>query len=311
MDISKNLLKLWTQNKGATMNKYLTNTLAICFFTISAYTSTSYATDFSDSEHQDYFKNHCPNPRQGGNSEYYSQFYEDYILSIVFSNSTKGYYIDVGANSPSFDSVTKHFYDKGWSGINIEPIEKLHALYRTERPRDISINTGISNEDGEIDFYILSSDLMSTGKKDFALSAENKGYTNQANTMKVTTLNKVITENPLDEITFLKIDVEGMEKEVLEGIDLKNFRPKLFVIESIVPFSHKRTDDQWKHILLNNNYRFMYFDSLNTYYVSEESFTELKDNFARAIKCNQLANEKYPEYKIENIFKHELDRLDI
>jgi hypothetical protein len=52
----------------------------------------------------------CPIPRQGGNNNFYEQFYEDYILSIVFSDIEKGFYVDVGANSPDFDSITKHFY---------------------------------------------------------------------------------------------------------------------------------------------------------------------------------------------------------
>ncbi len=252
------------------MKKYLTTLTGIFFFIIFIYTPTSYANPLADHE-LDYFKEFCPIPRQGGNTDYYSQFYEDYILSIIFSDIKKGIYVDVGANSPSYDSVTKHFYDKGWKGINIEPIEKIYALYNSERPRDININTGISNKIEKIDFYILSSDLMSTGKKDFALSAEKNGDKFTKNTMKVTTLNDILQKNPIDKITFLKIDVEGMEKEVLESIDLKLFRPNLFIIESIIPFSYKKTDSEWEHILLENNYRFMYFDSLNTYYVSEES----------------------------------------
>ena len=56
-----------------------------------------------------YFSATCQVPRQGGNANFYAQFYEDYILSIALSNIKKGHYIDVGANSPNIDSVTKHF----------------------------------------------------------------------------------------------------------------------------------------------------------------------------------------------------------
>jgi hypothetical protein len=104
-----------------------------------------------------YFGATCPVPRQGGNPNFYAQFYEDYILSIALSNIKNGHYIDVGANSPNIDSVTKHFYLEGWSGINIEPIEKFYDEYLTQRPNDTSINKGVSNTEGEIDFYILSS----------------------------------------------------------------------------------------------------------------------------------------------------------
>ena len=56
----------------------------------------------------------------------YSQYNEDIILTALLSDIKKGFYVDVGANYPETDSVTKKFYLSGWSGINIEPIETLH-----------------------------------------------------------------------------------------------------------------------------------------------------------------------------------------
>ena len=51
----------------------------------------------------------------------YAQNQEDVLLRREFPDCTNGFYIDVGANDPVWDSVTKHFYDRGWHGINIEP----------------------------------------------------------------------------------------------------------------------------------------------------------------------------------------------
>ena len=254
-----------------------------------------------------YFGATCPVPRQGGNPNFYAQFYEDYILSIALSNIKNGHYIDVGANSPNIDSVTKHFYLEGWSGINIEPIEKFYDEYITQRPNDISINKGASNTEGEIDFYILSSDLMSSGNIDFVNKAKDKGYDYKKETMKVTTLNNILIAYPIAPITFLKIDVEGMEKEVLEGIDLSKYRPSTLIIESIRPFSHMKAHEEWETILLKNNFTFVLFDSLNRYYVANEHLEELSENWNKAVRCYSLANEIYPEYKIENVYKHEVD----
>jgi len=254
-----------------------------------------------------YFNATCPIPRQGGNPNLYAQFYEDYILSIALSNIKKGHYVDVGANSPNFDSVTKHFYSQGWTGINIEPIKELYDEYLVQRPHDININKGASNIEGEIDFYILSSDLMSSGNLDFVNSAKAKGYDNKKQTIQVTTLNNILAAHPIAPITFMKIDVEGMEKETLEGLDLSKHRPSVMIIESIRPFSHAKVHDAWESILLHNNFTFVFFDSLNRYYVANEHLDELSENFDKAIKCYSLANEMYPEYKIENVFKHEVD----
>ncbi len=254
-----------------------------------------------------YFSATCPVPRQGGNPIFYAQFYEDYILSIALSNIKNGHYVDVGANSPNHDSVTKHFYLQGWTGINIEPIKKLYDEYLTQRPNDININKGVSNTEGEIDFYVLSSDLMSSGNLDFVNKAKEKGYDHKKETMKVTTLNNILTAHPVTPITFMKIDVEGMEKETLEGLDLSKYRPTVLIIESIRPFSHIKVHNEWEPILLKNNYTFVLFDSLNRYYVANEHLDELSGNFDKASKCYSLANEVHPEYKIENVFKHEVD----
>ena len=37
---------------------------------------------------------------------------------------SEGFYVDVGAADPEVDSVTHAFYERGWSGINIEPLDE-------------------------------------------------------------------------------------------------------------------------------------------------------------------------------------------
>lgn len=69
----------------------------------------------------------------------YSQNFEDVILNRFFKNTNIGFYVDVGAHDPIIDSVTKHFYDKGWSGINIEPVNLAFKKLQAERKRDINL----------------------------------------------------------------------------------------------------------------------------------------------------------------------------
>lgn len=68
--------------------------------------------------------------------------FEDIILAAVFRDLERGFYIDVGANNPISYNVTKHFYDKGWNGINIEPLKEECDLLCNDRPRDINLNRG-------------------------------------------------------------------------------------------------------------------------------------------------------------------------
>ncbi len=56
-----------------------------------------------------------------------------------------GFYIDVGANDPEKDSVTKLIYEQGWHGIKIEPSPEWES-----RGRDINIQAAALNKSGEI-----------------------------------------------------------------------------------------------------------------------------------------------------------------
>jgi len=69
----------------------------------------------------------------------YAQNFEDVMLWSCFGQLDSGFYIDIGADNPVTDSVTKNFYEKGWSGINIEPCENSFIKLQTNRPRDINI----------------------------------------------------------------------------------------------------------------------------------------------------------------------------
>jgi hypothetical protein len=57
----------------------------------------------------------------GHRTTWYAQHGEDRSLAGLLGRRRRGFYIDVGAWDPVQDSVTKHFYDRGWRGINVEP----------------------------------------------------------------------------------------------------------------------------------------------------------------------------------------------
>jgi hypothetical protein len=81
----------------------------------------------------------------------YAQNHEDVLLRRVFPDGTNGFYIDVGANDPVLDSVTKHFYDRGWHGINIEPQSGPYKRLCAERSNDLNLKIGLSNRDATLE----------------------------------------------------------------------------------------------------------------------------------------------------------------
>jgi hypothetical protein len=69
------------------------------------------------------------------------------------------------------------------------------------------------------------------------------------------------------EIHWLKIDVEGMEKRVLQGLALVQNKPWILVIESTAPNSRVSTHEDWEEMVLSAGYEFAYFDGLSRFYV--------------------------------------------
>lgn len=200
----------------------------------------------------------------------YAQNFEDVILARLFSSVEHGTYIDVGANHPVQDSVTKVFYDEGWRGVNIEPMSEYFQLLESFRPDDINIKQCASNVDGEtIQFVEVGGTGLSTG----IIARENElGEDHQIRTVSVTTctLNSVWKEHHLQDVHFLKVDVEGMESNVLEGLDLALFRPWVLIIESVDSGSLEPNYGSWEPRVLENDYNFMYFDGLNRVYAAQE-----------------------------------------
>lgn len=200
----------------------------------------------------------------------YAQNREDIILSTYFHDVEKGFYVDVGANEPAHDSVTKYFYDRGWAGINIEPSRKLIKKLNNQRPLDTNLNIGISDGDTEVMFReYLVGDGLSTFSK--AMQDEHKEQGRSVTEefveypVKVKTLKSVFDKYKVEHIHFLKVDVEGYEYEVIASNDWKKYRPEMICIEA----NHVFND--WRPLLKEANYTLVFNDGLNEYYVASEA----------------------------------------
>jgi hypothetical protein len=68
----------------------------------------------------------------------------------------------------------------------------------------------------------------------------------------------------------VSIDVEGMEKEVLLGFDLRKYRPWVMIIEAILPGIQIPVHEKWESLVLDAGYTMAYFDGANRFYVSNE-----------------------------------------
>lgn len=200
---------------------------------------------------------------------YYSQNREDLILSAFFPDIKKGFYVDVGGYDPDYDSVTKKFYKEGWSGINIEPQPDRHKKFLVSRKRDINLNIGISDRSGELTLRSYSNQGLSTFssviKEEYSILGVGETSTYTDLSVSVKTLEQVFDENGVKSIQFLKIDVEGLETEVIKGNDWKRYRPEVVCVEQ----NHAKSE--WRDILLQNDYTMCFDDGLNSYYTDNKT----------------------------------------
>lgn len=199
----------------------------------------------------------------------YAQNHEDVLLARALGDAGSGFYIDVGAYDPTQDSVTRHFYDRGWRGINIEPQPALAAKLRDARPRDVTLQVALSDHSGTALLYdatigdgVATIDEVQVGR------LRDAGQISGRSSVPVTTLAAVCAQHcdPQTPISFLKVDVEGHEREVLAGADWSRWRPRIVVVEATEPNTTRPSHQPWEPILLAAGYVFVQFDGLNRWY---------------------------------------------
>lgn len=261
----------------------------------------------------------------------YAQNYEDIMLWRALKHIEQGFYVDVGANDPIIDSVTKLFYDAGWSGINIDPVEKFIEKYHLLRERDVSISKAVSDEKGVMQLWQCDIPGWSTLDRTVVAKHESEGYEGYWSEVSINTLTAILDEQNVSDIHFLKVDVEGAEYPVLKGNDWSKYRPWIVLIEATVPNTQISDYDECEKLLLENQYHHIYSDGLNRYYVANEhseldvSFeyppnvfddfishresqlqSDLDEYYIRMVKAVNEANALYEK---EQVHKQEMENL--
>ena len=199
----------------------------------------------------------------------YAQNFEDVMLWRALSDVTPGNYIDIGAQDPVVDSVSRAFYEAGWRGIHVEPTLHYAAALRRDRPDELVIEAVIGAEAGLTTFYEIPETGLSTGIAGIAEHHQATGWKAIAHTLPEITLASLLDQLNGKDVHWLKIDVEGMEPEVLRGWGDHPARPWILVIESTVPNSQEPTHHAWIDEVTGRGYREVYFDGLSRYFLAE------------------------------------------
>lgn len=199
----------------------------------------------------------------------YSQNFEDLMLYRALGHIESGFYVDVGAQHPVRDSVTAAFYERGWRGINIEPVPKWARLLRRLRERDINLEVAIHPSADVVEIHEAPGGL-STSVSAYAEGYRANGLPIRSREVAATRLDAVLAAHAGRDIHFLKIDVEGAESLVLESISLDIHRPWIIVIEATRPGTPEVVSGKWEHLVVQAGYHRVYWDGLNVFYVAHE-----------------------------------------
>jgi FkbM family methyltransferase len=168
----------------------------------------------------------------------------DAVLASYFPSGYRGIFFDIGAYEPINISNSYHFEMNHWDVHCFEANTLLIDILKSKRQK--VYNYAISNENKDkIEFNVVKG-CWGGGSLMAGLSAINldPSYMNKFSDgireiIKIEvpqkTLNTIIeTEiSYINEVDIISIDVEGGELNVLKGIDLNKYKPKILVIENV------------------------------------------------------------------------------
>ncbi|HTW27611.1 MAG TPA: FkbM family methyltransferase [Acetobacteraceae bacterium] len=212
----------------------------------------------------------------------HAQNFEDVMLWRALRGVPRGFYIDVGAADPDVISVTRAFYERGWRGVNVEPVEAFFQRLQAARPEDVNLQTALAERSGERVLHLVGAERdagLSTLDPDIARRHADAGWSLAVTTVPVTTLAELCRRHAPGDIHFLKIDVEGAEAAVLAGADFAAYRPWIVLVEAVWPNTLEESHAAWEPLLLGADYRFVWFDGLNRFYVAAERHAALAPAF--------------------------------
>lgn len=199
----------------------------------------------------------------------FAQNLEDVVLHRLVGIVPTGTFIDVGAGHPVLENVTYALYCEGWRGINVEPMPREVALIIEQRPEDETVQAACGAAPGTLTLYEapLENRGATTSDPDLVARYAESGQTFTAFDVEVVTLASLLDRREPGSVHIVKIDVEGMEREVIAGADLRRTRPWVLVIEATRPNTNHDTAGEWEPDVIAAGYEHALFDGLNRFYV--------------------------------------------
>lgn len=148
-----------------------------------------------------------------------------------------GYAAEVGANNGVSGSNAKHFEDKGWIVLCVEPNPKLAPEGQAARKLWRSVACGAERREA-VEFDIRgnypygSFSGLHTGEVPPGLQFHPAEWPSEKVQVPMERLDDLLSAAGFPRLDLLTIDVEGHELHVLQGLDLRVWTPAIIVAEA-------------------------------------------------------------------------------
>ncbi len=173
----------------------------------------------------------------------YAQQGEDLALGSILHafGIEKPTYIDIGAWDPVVSNNTYLMYQRGGTGVLVEPNPGYTPLLKKVRPRDTVLQIGIGVTDQtEADYYVTQNSQLNTFSKEEAdrlIATHGPQAVTMVVKIPLVNINKVLAENFAKAPDVFSIDIEGLDYAILRTLDFKRYRPATFCVETVDPVS--------------------------------------------------------------------------
>ena len=183
------------------------------------------------------------------------QYGEDKWICENLSLPERGVVVDVGADQPIYGSNT-YYFEKvlGWQSVCIDADERV--LDNLKQYRSNVVHSIVTDFDGTAKFLQTAEAGIS--------HVSNDGVEVAAKT-----LNTILEEQGIQEITLLDIDVEGHELEVCAGLDWNKYTPQIVVIEFVSPAGGNIEHKLQEYFNRLGNYKLVHRTTANYIYTRD------------------------------------------
>jgi uncharacterized protein YutE (UPF0331/DUF86 family) len=169
------------------------------------------------------------------NGEHYNNMGRKTRIKILEIASTigNGTFAEAGA---CMGTDTKLLEECGWNGILIEPSEGLYEFCRRTR-KCIVENYALVSKDYDSDYI--------TDIPVFTVNHLLDGYPNNSGIYTTATFEGISEKHNINKIDIFVLDAEGLEQEIIKGIDFKKIEITNFIMECNLNYTDLESIDNF------------------------------------------------------------------